>query len=51
LNKVIEIKSNTSKGFTRKYLVKRKHEHNDEEFIKSFIPDFAINYTTKFLTE
>lgn len=31
--------------------LKENDEHNDDEFIKSFISDFIINYTTKFLTE
>jgi effector-binding domain-containing protein len=31
--------------------LKKNDEYNDDEFIKSFISDFVINYTTKFLTE
>ncbi len=31
--------------------LKENDEYNDDEFIKSFISDFVINYTTKFLTE
>jgi len=31
--------------------MKENDEYNDDEFIKSFISDFVINYTTKFLTE
>lgn len=31
--------------------LKQNDKYNDDEFIKSFISDFVINYTTKFLTE
>lgn len=31
--------------------LKENDEYNDDEFIKSFISDFVINYTAKFLTE
>ncbi len=31
--------------------LKENDEYNDDKFIKSFISDFVINYTTKFLTE
>ncbi len=31
--------------------LKENDEYNDDEFIKLFISDFVINYTTKFLTE
>ncbi len=31
--------------------LKENDEYNDDKFIKSFISDFVINYTTKFLIE
>ncbi|NQY30055.1 MAG: hypothetical protein HRT69_11360 [Flavobacteriaceae bacterium] len=31
--------------------MKENDEYNDDKFIKSFISDFVINYTTKFLVE
>jgi pyruvate/2-oxoacid:ferredoxin oxidoreductase beta subunit len=31
--------------------LKKNDNYGDDEFIQSFIKDFVINYTTKFLTE
>ncbi|CAM4153018.1 hypothetical protein FLJU110815_19565 [Flavobacterium jumunjinense] len=45
---VFEKTEEYKKLFTK---LKENDKYNDDEFIKSFISDFVINYTTKFMTE
>lgn len=45
---VFEKTEKYKKLFTK---LKENDKYNDDEFIKSFISDFVINYTTKFMTE